>query len=187
MLTEQWLPVSGHEGYEVSDLGRVRSVDRWVNAPQCGGKRLVKGRVLKQTLNQAEGYLQVHLGAGNCVRVYRLVAEAFLGPRPENQDICHGPNGKMDSGVSNLSYGTRKQNAADRKRDGTNVEGSRHYKAKLTEATAAECLVRHANGEETKALATEFGVDRSTIRFLVTGQTWKHVQRAHSNRTPEAR
>ena len=49
--TEEWRPVSGCEGYVVSNYGRVRSLDRLVKAPShIGGQRLANGRILQQTI-----------------------------------------------------------------------------------------------------------------------------------------
>ena len=119
---ERWKDVVGYEGfYQVSDLGRVRSVDRVVRHPK-GGPSLRKGQIKSQVLTSRYGHLGVHLsknGVGRSVHVHRLVAAAFLGPCPEGQQVRHGPNGVTDNSVSNLCYGTRSQDGLDKRRDGT--------------------------------------------------------------------
>lgn len=103
--------------YQVSNHGRVRSLDRIVVRPLRGDMKL-KGRKLKQISNR--GCRQVSLskdGDGKNHKVHVLVASAFLGPRPEGKETCHGPNGKLDNSVSNLSYGTHGDNMRDRERD----------------------------------------------------------------------
>jgi hypothetical protein len=88
----------------------------------------------------------------------------------------HGPAGKLDNSVANLSYGTRPQNAADKYRDGTQIMGSAIPVAKLTEDIVRECRARRAAGGVTwQALADEFGVSRRAMFFAVSGRTWKHV------------
>ena len=79
---ERWLPVVGWEGlYEVSDLGRVRSLPR----------NTTRGRVLRAN-PAANGYRQATVfrqGHPKSVYVHHLVAEAFIGPRPEGLEIRH--------------------------------------------------------------------------------------------------
>lgn len=116
-MSEKWKDIEGYEGaYQVSDLGRVRSLPREAKHPTHGTCQL-KGRVLKHFFNNF-GYHQVGL-SGRTFNVHKLVAEAFLGRRPEGHEVRHGPAGLGDNSVDNLSYGTRQQNALDQRRDGT--------------------------------------------------------------------
>ena len=121
-MKEEWRDIAGYEkAYQVSDLGRVRSLDRTVPDRRGYTKRL-KGRVLKPANCGASPYQTVILHAEpepKTCPVHRLVAIAFLGPCPSGHEVCHGPNGKLDNSVPNLSYGTRSQNQLDRYRDGT--------------------------------------------------------------------
>jgi len=119
---ERWKWVIGYEGfYQVSDLGRVRSVDRVVVHPRSGPTKLV-GRVLRPAPRDQVGHLTVNLckeGAGTSVYVHRLVMAAWVGPCPEGLEVCHGPNGVADNSISNLSYGTHSENELDKRREGT--------------------------------------------------------------------
>lgn len=174
---ERWLPVVGYEGlYEVSDLGRVRGLDRMIKT-FGGATKLHRGRVLKQRM--AERYLRIGLHCHGEVRwyfVHVLVARAFLGPRPEGHEVCHGPDGALNNRLVNLSYGTPSKNhGEDRHRDGTMPMGSLHGNAKLTEEMVRECRIRIASGASWSALGREFGVSRTAMRNAVTGKTWKHV------------
>jgi hypothetical protein len=125
--TEQWRPVVGWEGlYEVSDQGRVRSLDRWVTAPNRWGSttRYRKpGRVLavKRKKKSTHAYAVVILSRDAVPKtraVHALVLEAWVGPRPPGAWARHGPRGLIYDGVSNLSWGTPKENGEDRRRDG---------------------------------------------------------------------
>ena len=83
---EIWKPVVGYEDlYEVSNLGRARSLDRTVNSGIKHSDKVVKkGKILKASLNSS-GYLYLNLWRqrkNKKYRVHRLVAEAFL-PNPE--------------------------------------------------------------------------------------------------------
>lgn len=116
MLNETWKAVVGYEGiYEVSDKGRVRSLDR----VDCGGYRR-QGRVLKH-YRHPFGYLTVKLSNGEKENklIHQLVCETFIGPRPDGKEVCHGPKGLLDNSTTNLGYGTKTKNQRDRIRDGT--------------------------------------------------------------------
>lgn len=112
-MKEQWKDVVGYSGYyEVSNLGRVCSVDR---VARCGrtGYRKLKGRVLQSNPNNQDGHLAVNLskeGIRRTIYVHRLVLAAWIGPCPTGQECRHGPNGVTDNSVSNLSYGTSSEN-----------------------------------------------------------------------------
>ncbi len=121
---ERWKWVVGYVGfYEVSDQGRVRSVDRAVRHYRGGPKRL-KGKVMKGIPFGRCGHLEVPLcksGVQRTVRVHRLVALAWIGPCPKGMEVCHGDNGSADNSVGNLSYDTHSANGLDMRRDGTHT------------------------------------------------------------------
>lgn len=118
---EKWRDVVGYSGYyQVSDLGRVRSVDRVVRDKR-GGPRKLKGRFLRPRPDKS-GHLAVVLcneGNQRTIYVHRVVAAAWIGPCPDGQQVKHGPNGVADNSVANLCYGTRSEDGLDKRRDGT--------------------------------------------------------------------
>jgi hypothetical protein len=183
-LIEAWLPVPGHEYYEVSSHGRVRSLDR---TDLSGGPR--KGRVLKLWPNRG-GYLTVGLHSqGRQVfrAVHALVAEAFIGPRSDDYETRHGPDGKLDNRPCNLSYGTHVQNEADKKRDGTWQGGERCSFAILAEDDVREIrrlyeserkMARRGNHGRKwtqRALGVKFGVNQTTIADVLSRKHWAHI------------
>lgn len=117
MMCEQWRPVVGHEGsYEVSSLGRVRSLDRWI-VFECKSahsnaisivRRPIRGRIMKLQ-RDGDGYLYLTIGGTKCY-VHRLVLGAFVGPPPPGTESLHENNDKGDASLFNLSWGTRSQN-----------------------------------------------------------------------------
>jgi hypothetical protein len=129
MTDERWLPIPGHDGYEASDLGRVRSVDRViVDKWGCPGKR--RGRVLALDLkrNKRRNDLRqaIRLGKGGNARyVHHLVLEAFVGPRPDGMEACHENGNSLDNRLSNLRWDTHAANMADQRRHGTDGGGRR--------------------------------------------------------------
>ena len=114
---EEWRNISGYEGlYQVSDQGRVRSMDRIVVGRH--GLTFYKGRILKTGRSK---YLNVSLSIGCkvlCVNVHALVAKTFIGPCPPGMEVCHENSQRHDCRAKNLRYDTRPNNHADKWRTG---------------------------------------------------------------------
>ncbi len=118
-MKEIWKPILGFEGfYEVSNLGRIRSVDRVVTYSN-GQKHLHKGCLLKPGVIQ-NNYLQVALckdGVTKHFMVHRLVAETFLLNQDNLPQINHKDENPLNniadnlewcSSSYNINYGSRK-------------------------------------------------------------------------------
>jgi hypothetical protein len=120
---ERWLPVPGWEGlYEVSDHGKVRSLDRMVRTHH-DGRRLYPGRTLKPQPASKYGHLKVGFtregGKVYWFQIHQLVMLAFDKPCPEGLEVRHLDSNPANNVLSNLAYGTRKENARDRVLNGT--------------------------------------------------------------------
>lgn len=156
-MIEEWKPIVGYEGlYEVSNLGRVKSLERIIDA-----KHHVKKRILKQGV-QRGGYLHVGLCKNNKVKIkkiHRLVAEAFI-PNPYNlPQVNHKDENIKNNCVDNLEwctgnynyyYGTRIKRIAEKKSKSvvqynTNGEFIKEYSS----VTEAECAIA---GKTTSAI-----------------------------------
>lgn len=118
--TEVWKSIPGYEGfYEVSNLGRVRSLDRM--GLQGGHPRAYRGRVLKPGEQRCSGHVSVVLcvdGAQRSFTVHYLVMLAFVGSYPDGMEIRHLNDDPKDNRLENLAYGTRHENMLDRTRNG---------------------------------------------------------------------
>jgi hypothetical protein len=109
---EEWKDVSGFEGsYQVSNLGRVRSLTRLVNR-KGNIKRELKGQILKGDINKY-GYVNYRLWKDNKLKNitgHRLVCIAFLD-NPENKKEVNHKNGIPDDNrLDNLEWCTRSEN-----------------------------------------------------------------------------
>lgn len=124
-MTERWLPIPEYEDYyEVSDHGRVRSLDRWVPT-KSGGRQLRRGKLLTQFLSPGYGYWTVNLSVNAVMsprHVHTLVLEAFVGSRPPGSVSRHGRGGQFDNRLANLRYGSSSDNAQDCVREGNHRE-----------------------------------------------------------------
>lgn len=147
-MSERWLPVVDYEGlYEVSDLGRVRSLDRTETINNRWGPmtRVKKGRVLSP--GRRRGYMTVDLRApGERPRhhlVHRLVARAFLGPHSDGKGlVLHRNDDPSDNRVSNLRWGNASDNSRDAVRNGVHGQGRKTHCRQGHEYTDANTLYR---------------------------------------------
>src|SRR5512139_228904 len=122
-MIEEWRPVVGFPGYEVSSHGRVRSLDRTV-VRSDGIPQRVKSCVLRPTPT-SEGYLRVglrHDGTERKKGVHVLVATAFHGPCPDGLECRHLNGDPADNRPDNLLWGTPSENTLDRVRHGTHSQ-----------------------------------------------------------------
>ena len=117
---EVWKDKKDYEGlYQASNLGRMRSLDRWVKS-RNGSIKLCKGRILKPCTDKY-GYLYVNLyknGKKKFHLVHRLVAEAFLEIPEELKhlkgtrylQVNHKDENKHNNNVENLEWCSAKYN-----------------------------------------------------------------------------
>lgn len=120
--SEEWRAVVGFEEvYEVSNLSRVRSLDRRVRSTAKAGTTFRPGKILKPLLNKGTGKYHLDLqrdGLRKNKMLHRVVAEAFI-PNPEGLPLVrHLNDDPSDNRLENLSWGTYADNMNDRIRNG---------------------------------------------------------------------
>lgn len=108
-MKEQWKPIPGHDGYEASSLGRVRSIDRTLP-----DGRFVKGSVLKPKRNKKKGRQYVSLGRNKTRSIAVCVAMAFLGHNPNGLGVVvdHIDDDCTNDSLINLQLVTNRANIA---------------------------------------------------------------------------
>jgi len=117
---ELWKTIYGHIGYEVSSVGRVRSIDRLVEGKD-GVRKRFKGKILRPCLHK--GYYIVKLGYYSPSRpIHRLMAISFLSVR-SNQDVDHRDGNRQNNLLSNLRVCTHALNTANKKKSKSNTSG----------------------------------------------------------------
>lgn len=142
-MQEIWKPIEGHPGYEVSNLGRVKSLEKKVYNKRGNLHRKWPERILKQSHNTF-GYLQVNLSNRSRMRiVHRLVAETFL-PNPQNYPVVNHKNGiKDDNRVENLEWCTVSYNTWH----SCNVLGKMSYPVRCVETGKEWPSIRECSRE----------------------------------------
>lgn len=124
--TEKWMPITNYKGiYEVSSLGRIRSIDRNV-CYNNGHVRFYRGIYLSPKIEK-HGYLAVNLKNGDkgiLHRIHRLVAEAFI-PNTDGKDMVNHIDGnKANNCIENLEWNSCTENNRHARKTGLVVTPS---------------------------------------------------------------
>lgn len=168
IVAEEWRRVKGYEGwYEVSNLGRVRSVDRVVRRGVESVRRT--GRILKR--NRATKYPTVILAKDatrHSFAIHTLVAEAFIGPRPAGNQVNHKDGEKSNCCEGNLEYTTPLQNMRHAIIAGLiNNKGEANGFAKISDYDVAVIREFHRRGMSQAELARRLKISKSQVNRIV--------------------
>lgn len=167
---EEWRELPGSEGcWEVSDQGRFRLV----RPNPLRGPRLPANYITEGFL-EANGYLRLSttiLGRRFRISTHRAVMLAFVGPCPDGQQVAHLNGNPRDNRLANLAYATALENNHHKASHGTLLQGERMPTAKLTEAAVSHI---RSSDADAGALASAYGVDKSTICTVRNGGSWRH-------------
>lgn len=168
--------------YLISDTGIVYSIAERANRGRPKTP-IIKSRWL------CRGYWAVDLSANKKQIkkfVHHLVLETFIGPRPKGYQCRHLDGNPLNSKLSNLKWGTRKENQIDRLGHGTDNRGSKHGMSKLNpeKIRAIRDMANLGNkkmrgidkGGNYKEIANIFKVSPATIGSIVSKRTWGHIK-----------
>jgi hypothetical protein len=160
-------PIPGHAGYEVSDQGTVRSLDRIIE--RNGKPARLCGRTLSLR-RHTQGYKAVSLGNGKQATVHSLVMLAFEGPRPHGAWINHINGDKTDNRLINLEYCTPKQNQEHAVHTG--LAPMPPGAGVLTADDVLAIKSRLQLGESGVSIAKSFGVTKGCIYSIAQKRSW---------------
>ena len=129
MKNEIWKPITQiieaqgqtltPKGYEISNMGRVRSYNqRYGRGNNTGSRPLLSNPTLVTGRPDHRGYYQVTMtdhtqGKRKNFRIHTLVMQTFVGPAPKGMVICHYNDIKTDNRLENLRYDTSAANSLD--------------------------------------------------------------------------
>ena len=153
---ERWLAVKDFPGYEISDLGNLRS---W--RPRTHTASMPTEPRTRKFSKNRKGF-----------QAHRLVAEAFI-PNPENKpQVAHIDGDPSNNQVSNLRWSTALENDADKLVHSTRGLGSRNSGSLLQERDVREIRVLLNQGIMHKDIAVLFSVKPSTISSIAQEVSW---------------
>lgn len=184
-MVEIWKPVVGYEwGYEVSNRGNVRSIDRIITQKtRWGGwsDRHMTGVMLAQHISKdpmCYGRKSVAVapkGLGKKFQktrlVHQLVLEAFVGPRPQGMECRHKSGDAGDNNLENLEYGTPLENSGDKYRHGTVLVGDRATNRKISAEQVAEIRMM-SRSQKGADIAKQYGISQAQVSRIRNGTRW---------------
>lgn len=166
--------IPGFPRYAIDENGTVISV---CSPRSTRNKPWDKAKRLKPATAK-DGYRRVCLSQGgreHTPLVHKLVLITFVGPRPEGMECRHLDGCKTNNHVSNLAWGTPRENHQDKLLHGTKQWGEHANGVKLKTNDVLEIRRRAADGEKRWDIAKDFPVSMSAITRIILRKAWKHV------------
>lgn len=152
-MTEEWRPIKGYEGvYEVSNIGRVRSLDRLDNL----GRR-TKGIIKKLRTTKNDGYVRVELklnGKQDGRLVHRIVAETFIPNIQHKPTVNHINHIRDDNRIENLEWATPTE-----QNDDIMVSKIRNTQ----QAKVPDIIINGITYHSKREVQRELGINRGTL------------------------
>jgi len=175
-MEEAWRSLErlGHRGYDVSNLGRVRSYWKY------GGGGGITNSIQKMLnpFTDADGYLCLRFFGGGIyksAKVHRLVAMAFLG-ESDLPYVCHRDGNPQNNRYENLYWATPKQNTADMVKHGTMCYGEKHPGSKLTKQNVIDARLSYAaGGISSQELADKYKITQGIMHAILSGKKWRQA------------
>jgi hypothetical protein len=163
--------------YEVSPNGEIRSLDKLTYQKTNNCWFVKKGVKLKPGINSC-GYLSVIITHNNkriTKPIHTLVAETYLGLRPENLVINHKDGNKLNNDITNLEYVTHKQNIQHAWKMGLGKPsmGEKNGFSKLSNTAITDVFRLREFGLRQNVIADILNVSQQTISAVLTGKVWK--------------
>ena len=180
LFMEIWKDIKGYEGYyQVSNLGRVKSLDRVATYSDKKVHHL-KGRVLKPMVTK-HGYEIVDLRKDRkrkTSKVHRLVAIAFLDNPKNKPQVNHIDGVKLNNNLNNLEWVTNAENIRHAYKKGliNTAKGERHAQSKITKEQVLEIRDIYSKGGLTQEQVGQlFGIDQTHVSDIVNKRSWTHI------------
>lgn len=189
---EIWRSIDGYEGiYEVSNLGRVKSLKRvmMIFNPRYGKevRRTIRERILRirySVKGNLYGLVTIHDqdGRQDSPMIHRLVLNTFAGRCPLGLEACHNDGNRYNNKIDNLRWDTHSNNCQDRETHGTSGKGKHynlgdnHPQVKFSGEIALKVRELWDTKQFSKAeLSRKFGMAWSTVDGIIRRCIWSHI------------
>jgi len=164
---EVWKTIIDNDYYQISNLGRVKSIERKVPHSTCGYVS-VRERMLKPATD-SKGYQRVALAKNKKLKTYkvhRLVAEAFISNDECKPQVNHINGIKTDNTVENLEWCTNQENAQHAANTGLwkYKKGHEHHRSALNESQIYRLIAMKNAGYLNKVIAKRFDISISCVK-----------------------
>lgn len=183
-MEEIWKDIAGYEGlYQVSNLGRVKSLDKYVNTGiKNQEKRFISGKIIKQTSDK-DGYLRVGLNINNSKKIFpvhRIVCLSFHENTENKPQVNHKDGIKFHNYEWNLEWSTLSENRIHAYntglQNGLNRRGEKSNFVKLTEDQILKIRSEYIPYKvKQKYLAEKYGVTQSAISAIINKKNWNYI------------
>jgi hypothetical protein len=174
-MQEVWKAVPEYEGlYEASTFGNIRSLDRTVYT-KGGQARRIKGKILKPQCGTNDPRLQVSLCKNytvSLVRVHFVIAQTFIGQRPNGMHICHNDGDCTNNHLSNLRYDTPSGNEKDKILHGKAQRGTRCHWHKLNDDQVRQIRELAKQNISPIVISEMFKISRQNVSKIKLGTRW---------------
>lgn len=176
MPEEIWKPVRHWEGrYEVSNKGRIRCI--------------ATGLIVNTMEICSLGLKNKGKGGSSLRAVHRLVLEAFIGTRPKEMVCRHLDGNSLNNDLSNLKWGTKKENAQDCVKHGRRSHAGSPFIGRTAKLNLAQTILKLAKNknltdkQHMKFLKKEFpqskSVQKQSFKYLYN---WTRRRNESKNR-----
>ena len=166
-----WKDIPGHSGYQVSNYGEVRSVDRLIKRKNDKFPHLRRGSIIRQQDN-GHGYKWVRMGATTKpVYVHRLVLSVFSPYHtPDQTDVNHKDGNKENNNIENLEWCTRSENNLHAYDNDLHVYGENHPQSKYSLETIEGIKEMAASGERICDISRKMNISHQYVSKIVRGK-----------------
>lgn len=175
-IQEVWKPIPDFEGfYEVSNMGRIKSLERKEKLNPFGRKSIIKERILAPGVNT--GYLRVGLvkdGARTSIYIHRAVALAFIQNTEKKNQVNHKDGNRQNNIVDNLEWVSNSDNQIHSYRVLQNTPPA----TKLSKDEVIKIRELRNEGWLMKDIAQRFKIDESHVSRICSKKIWRYVEKA---------
>lgn len=170
-MKEIWKSITHYRDYQISNLGRVRSLPKQF-------RRFLK--IIKPMIDKA-GYYRITLWKNSEYKrflIHRLVAEMFVSNNKNKPTVNHLDNNPSNNIFNNLEWCTQSENMLHAFRTKSKVmpKGEDCYGHKVTEKEVKNIRKYHKKRVyNMRELAEMYNLSKPTVWKMIHRQTWRHI------------